>query len=144
MDNETEDHNGALATLEAALRRPLEIGFPPLLPMELALRIDTPANICAIYNIDKDEFAAMIQHPVFIKAYQEAVEALKVDGMSFKVKAKMMAEEYLKTAFSMVQDKNTSDNVRADLIKATVRWGGLDAKTDTVASPTFNIQLNLA
>ncbi|MFM7007814.1 MAG: hypothetical protein ACKO0Z_00530 [Betaproteobacteria bacterium] len=144
MDNETEDHNGALATLEAALRRPLEIGFPPLLPMELALRIDTPANICAIYNIDKDEFAAMIQHPVFIKAYQEAVEALKVDGMSFKVKAKMMAEEYLKTAFSMVQDKNTSDNVRADLIKATVRWGGLDAKTDMAASPTFNIQLNLA
>ena len=144
MDDYDQEHGNALATLEAAIRNPLELGFPALLPMELALRIDTPEKICAAYQVSREEFAKMIRHPVFIKAYQEAVEALKVDGMAFKVKAKLMAEEYLKTAYVMVQDKNTSDTVRADLIKATVRWGGLDTKAvEAGAGATFNIQLNL-
>lgn len=133
-----------LEYLEAAIRNPSEIGFPPLLPVELALRIDTPAKVCACYGIGKEQFEALVKHPVFIKAYSDAVESLKQDGMSFKIKAKMQAEEYLKTSFTMVQDKNTSDAVRADLIKATVRWGGLDTKAgEGQAGSNFNIILNL-
>jgi hypothetical protein len=125
-------------------RDPSLLGYPPMLPVELALRIETPANICAIYKISREEFAEIIKHPVFIKAYQQAVESLKTDGMSFKLKAKMQAEEYLKTAFQMVQDKNTSDTVRADLLKNTVRWAGFDAKAADVATGNnFSIQINL-
>ncbi len=140
----SDDTDLALTYLESAIRNPSEIGFPPLLPVELALRIETPAKICALYGIDRDQFAKIIQHPVFVKAYADAVESLKVDGMSFKLKAKIMAEEYLRTAFSMVQDKNTADAVRADLIKATVRWGGLDVKADGPGMGSgFSIQINL-
>lgn len=125
-------------------RNPADLGYPPMLPVELALRIETPSNICAIYGITKDEFATIIKHPVFIKAYQEAVESLKVDGMSFKLKAKMQAEDYLKTSYQMVQDKNTSDSVRADLLKNTVRWAGYDAKAVEAGNgSSFNIQINL-
>jgi hypothetical protein len=116
-----------------------------MLPVELALRIDTPAKICALYGIGRDEFAAIIKHPVFVKAYQEAIESLKVDGMSFKLKAKMQAEDYLKTSYQMIKDKNTSDSVRADLLKSTVRWAGYEAKAvDTQQGGGFNIQINLA
>ncbi len=76
-----------------AFRDPSLLGFPPMLPIELALRIDTTPKICAIYGISRDDFAQIIRHPVFVKAYQEAVESLKVDGMSFKLKAKMQAHE---------------------------------------------------
>ena len=127
-----------------ALRDPSALGYPPMLPVELALRIDTPAKICAIYGIEKDAFAAIIKHPVFIKAYQEAVESLKVDGMSFKLKAKMQAEGYLATAYQLVQNKNTSDAVRADLIKNTVRWAGFDNKAaESGNGNSFSIQINL-
>ena len=126
------------------LRDPSQLGYPPMLPVELALRIETPAAICAIYGISRDEFVEIIRHPVFIKAYQEAMESLKVDGMSFKLKAKMQAEEYLKTSYQMVQDKNTSDSVRADLLKSTVRWAGYEAKAvDANTGGQFNIQINL-
>lgn len=126
------------------LRDPSALGYPPMLPVELALRIDSPAQICSIYGISREEFAAIIKHPIFIKAYQEAVESLKIDGMSFKLKAKMQAEEYLRTAYAMVQDKNTSDAVRADLLKHTVRWAGYDAKAAEVGQgSSFNIQINL-
>jgi hypothetical protein len=130
--------------MEAALRDPSLLGYPPMLPVELALRVDTPAKICAIYGISKEEFSIIIGHPVFIKAYQEAIESLKVDGMSFKLKAKMQAEDYLRTAYAMIKDRNTSDAVRADLLKATVRWAGYEAKAvDVGQGNSFNIQINL-
>jgi hypothetical protein len=44
------------------------------------------------------------------------------------MKARLQAEEMLKTSWRMVQDKETPANVRADLIKATVRWAGLEPK----------------
>lgn len=142
--------NSALSNLEEAseledqTRDPSELGYPPMLPVELALRIETPAKICALYGIGRDEFSAIIKHPVFVKAYQEAVESLKVDGMSFKLKAKMQAEEYLKTSFAMVQDRNTSDAVRANLIHSTVRWAGYDAKAaEASTGGNFSIQINL-
>lgn len=127
------------------LRNPADLGFPPMLPIELALKIAPPASICGHYNITKEQFAAIIAHPVFIKAYQEAVEALKVDGMSFKMKAKMQAEGFLATSFAMVTNPATSDAVRADLIKNTVRWAGYDAKAAEVGAggANFNIQINL-
>ena len=127
-----------------SFRDPSQLGFPPMLPIELALRLDTPQKICQAYNISKDEFQSITKHPVFIKAYSEAVEALKTDGVSFKMKAKLQAEDFLATSYAMVKNANTSDAVRADLIKATARWAGFDAKETAGASGTgFNIQINL-
>lgn len=126
------------------VRDPSELGFPPMLPMELALRIDTPQRICAHYGISRPQFEQIIAHPVFVKRYQEAIEQLKVDGMSFKVKARMQAEDFLATSFAMVKNPATSDAVRADLIKNTVRWAGYDAKAvESGQSNAFNIQINL-
>jgi hypothetical protein len=131
--------------LAQASENPLSVAFPPMLPVELAMKVDTPKNICAAFNLTRDDFARIIAHPVFIKAYQEAIEMLKVDGMSFKTKSKMLAEDYLTTAHNMVKNPNTTDAVRADLIKNTVRWAGYDAKAvDTAAAGSaFNIQINL-
>lgn len=143
---EPEDQEALLTkllTLQAT--NPAAIGFPAMLPVELAMAVDTPKNICAAYNLTREQFTQIIQHPVFVKAYQEAIEMLKVDGMSFKVKAKLQSEEYLGTAYAMVKNPNISDAVRADLIKNTVRWAGLDAKAVDVANGgnSFNIQINL-
>ena len=124
---------------------PAQLAFPPLMPMEIALKVDTLPNICRAYGYSREEFAVLAQHPVFIKAYQEAVEKLKVEGMSFRVKAAMQAEAYLETSYKMVQDEATSDNVRADLIKNTVKWAGLEPKPGAEAGTgqSFNIQINL-
>jgi len=122
---EPEDQEAMLVRLlERAAADPSSALFPPMLPLELAMRADTPANICRAYDITKEQFTALVHHPVFIKAWQEAVEMLKVEGMSFKVKCKLQAEDYLGTTWAMVKNPNISDSVRADLIKNTVRWAG--------------------
>lgn len=131
--------------LVAAARDPSKLGFPAMLPVELALKIDTPAVVCAAYGIDKDGLQTLLRNAVFVKAYQDAVEMLKIEGMSFKLKARMQAEDLLATSYTMVKNANTSDAVRADLIKSTVRWAGWDAKAaDANAGSQFAIQINLA
>lgn len=129
---------------EVDARNPTELGFPPMLPYELAMKVDTPANICRAYGLTKSDFQILVAHPVFVKAFQEAVEALKVEGMSFKVKARMQAEAYLDTAFRMAQSPGTSDAVRQKIIADTVRWAGYDKKAeDAGAGNSFNIMINL-
>lgn len=130
------------AVLEA--RDPTKIGFPAMLPVELALKLDKPSVVCGAYGIDKDGLTALMANPSFVKAYADAVEMLKIDGMSFKAKAKMQAEELLKTSYKMVTNPATADSVRADLIKSTVRWAGWDAKAAEVGQgASFAIQINL-
>lgn len=141
-----EQESVLLRLLAQSATNPADIGFPASLPMELALKFDTPQNVCTAYGIDREKFGRIIKHPVFIKAYQEACELLKLEGMSFKAKAKLQAEDYLATAHNMVKNPNISDSVRADLIKNTVRWAGYDAKAADVGASgsNFNIMINLS
>lgn len=145
MELATTPDSSSDAAFPASLRDPTELGFPPLLPLELALRIDKPEKICAVYGITRDQFAEIVKHPVFVKAYHEVAESLKVDGMSFKLKCKMISEDTLKTVYGMIQNPNISDPVRADLMKAVTRWAGYDAKANDTAGAggQFNIQINL-
>lgn len=145
-DMEPEDIEANLIRmLERQATDPSTAFFPPLLPLELAMRVDTPANICRAHDVTREQLQVLSQHPVFIKAYQEACEMLKVDGMTFKTKARLQAEDYLGTAFAMVKNPNISDAVRARLIECTVRWAGLDAKAVDLGNGgnAFNIQINL-
>lgn len=128
---------------ERGERDPSLLGFPPMLAVEIALGIDSPKNICAAYGIDKPTFTAILAHPVFIKQYQMAIEQLKIDGASFRLKAKIQAEEFLKENFKMVKSPGTSDSVRAKLIENTVRWAGYDQKVAEGGGANNNFQINI-
>jgi hypothetical protein len=150
-DMEPEDVEANLVRLlERQATDPSQMFFPPMLPVELAMRATgaldmSVADVCKAHDVTRERLQVLVAHPVFVKAYQEAVEMLKVDGMSFKTKARLQAEDYLGTAHAMVKNPNTTDSVRADLIKSTVRWAGYDAKAVDVGAGgnAFNIQINL-
>lgn len=131
--------------LERQEANPANIGFPPTLPIELALAEKKPSEICAAYGITRGDYEVLVRQPVFQKAFQEAREQLKVEGMSFKFKARMQAEAFLAVNFQMVNDPNTSDAVRAKLIGDTARWAGFDQKAVESGNggSTFAIQINL-
>lgn len=125
---------------------PSLLGFPPMLPVELAMRTDTPANICAAYGVTREEFVVIIEDPVFAIAFTKAKDMLQKDGASFKVKAKLQAEALLQTAWNIVHNAMTPAAVKADLIKAVVRWAEYEPKKDATGNGgggQFNIQINL-
>jgi hypothetical protein len=48
--------------------------------------------------------------------------------MTFKLKARAQAEELLTTSWMLIHDSAVSPAVKADLIKSTVKWAGLEPK----------------
>lgn len=129
---------------------PALLGYPPTLPIEVALRTAPIKTICEAYKISREEWEQLRVHPLFIADVQAAMQTLKEEGMSFTVKARLQAEELLKTSWQMIQSMATPPTVRADLIKFTIRAAGLDKSAEKVSqqdparfAPQLNIQINL-
>lgn len=128
---------------------PSDIGYPPTLPVEIALRVAPLPDICKAYGISKERFNELKHDPVFVADLKRAVEMVKKDGMSFKLKAQLQADELLKTSWSMIHDRSgdVPPTVKADLLKFTIRAAGLDGSKDPSANggggPSLSIQINL-
>jgi hypothetical protein len=114
---------------------PASLGWPPSLPLELALRQQPVREICAAYGIAKPEYERLRADPNFRRAVAEATETLKEDGAAFKLKARAQSEELLKTSWSLIHKPldQVSASVKAQLIMFTVRCAGLDASVEQKA-----------
>lgn len=124
---------------------PAQIGYPPTLPVELALRTATPAQLQEEYGYDDQSWAALKSDPVFLKDLAQACEMVRKEGMSFKMKAKLQAEELLKKSWQMIHSPTDQvpASVSADLIKSTMRWAGYDTKVSAEGGNTNAFQINI-
>lgn len=128
--------------LPLAPQDPAEIGFPPNLPLEIALHEHPVKDICEAYGIDHDRWLTLRESPLFRAAVARYVDLLKKEGMSFKLKAQMQSEALLKKSWQIIHDVDTPANVKADLIKNTFRAAGYDKQE--VAGGTANaFQINI-
>lgn len=115
------------------LKDPSKLGYPPTLPLELALAESPVKAICENYGLTKQDYLDLRDDPNFVAAVQGYLDELQKEGMSFKLKARLQAEAMLQQSWKMVHDKSglVPPSVKADLIKFTVRCAGLsDEKKD--------------
>lgn len=142
--------NALTPFLAPAQKDPTALVWPPTLPIEIALKTAPLADIQREYGYSDEQWAALPKNPAFVADLTQAMELVKQEGMSFKLKARLIAEESLKQAWMMIHDKTgkTPPSVQSDLIKAVARWAGYDAKDAAAsganAAPTFNVQINLS
>ena len=125
---------------------PARLGYPATFPFEIALRTSTTRAICEAYGIAEDEWELIRHDPTFLDDLGRAVKIVHEEGMSFKIKAKLQAEELLKTSWRTIHDAATPPNVKADLIKATMRWAEYDtppAKEGSIAGGRGNFAINI-
>lgn len=140
-----------LSTITAPPRQggnPARVGtYPPSLPVEIALRVAPLREICEAYGISKDQWVVLRSDPVFQRDLTAAVEHVKKEGASVKLKAQLQCDELLKTTWNMIHDTTgmTPPSVRADLIKHTYRVAGLIEPPSGGGNglPAMNIQINL-
>lgn len=129
-------------------RNPVDLTYPPTLPLEVAMKTASIRTICEVYGLTQDDWEVLRHREDFIADVKRYHEELKKDGMSFKMKARLQSEELLKTSWQMIHDVSgqVPPTVRADLIKTTFRVAGLEpSKTDGAGATgnSFQIQINL-
>ena len=126
---------------------PAQLAWPASLPIEIALKTSPLEVLREEYGYTVAEWEALPHNPVFIQDLAQALETVRQEGMSFRLKARLQAEELLKSSWRLIHSSSdvVPPNVKADLIKATMRWAGYDNK-DTAAAGANNalsIQINL-
>ena len=93
---------------------------------DVALGIDSLEDILTRYAIEPAAFAQWSAHPLFSRTVAEFQKHIRENGLSFRAKARMQAEDLLGVAYGLVQDTKTPAPVRADLIKWIAKMGELE------------------
>lgn len=98
-------------------------------------------------GVDPDTFLYIAKDPVFKRQTAQFKKELEENGVSFQLKARIQAEELLKTNWRLVHNPDTPAAVAVKAIENTVRWAGLEPKnnpTPTNAPGTgFSIVFNI-
>jgi hypothetical protein len=130
---------------EARDHDPSKIAWSTTLPIELALKTATPQELRVHYGYSEEEWDALRENPVFMSELVSACELVKVEGMSFKLKARLQSEALLETSWRLIHAPSSEVNpaVKAKLMEATWRMAGFDTKdgTNTPAN-SLAIQIN--
>lgn len=82
------------------------------------------------HKIDANDLLQFNADKVFLKKVEHYRDEVREKGLTFKLKARAQAEELLTTSWLLIHDPSTSPAVKADLIKSTVKWAGLEPKGD--------------
>lgn len=118
----------------------------PEMVNELALGIDPPLQIAQKYGLTAAEFTALQAQEWFGAEVFRRRDQLHAEGMSFQVKAKMIAEEVMQDFFQTTKTKDVRPEHILEFLKQTAEYGGLKQKVlanQGPAGPAFMIQINL-
>jgi hypothetical protein len=80
------------------------------------------------HKISEDDLLVYSKDPVFIKKVEHYRAEVQEKGLTFRMKARAQAEELLVTSWTLIHSPDVSASVKADLIKQTVKWAGLEPK----------------
>jgi len=83
--------------------------------------------LCSTYELQDHELQWIKDDPGFIVQLAAIQKELDKEGVSFRLKARLQAEELLATSWALIHSPATPATVKAGLIKDTVRWAGWDA-----------------
>jgi len=116
-------------------RLPLEYHpWSDRLAMDIALVLESSGEsideVMIRHNITIDELGRYNSDPIFLKKVGHLREEVRTKGMTFRLKARAQAEELLTTSWTLIHSNDVSAAVKADLIKSTVKWGGLEPTKD--------------
>lgn len=153
----TDDPTGLLEKLLAeqaatlptgyAKKSAAEMTFDPRLAYELALEMDDPLVVFSKYGFDENAAREMLSNKPFIATVKKYKEEILESGISFKLKAKIQAEDLLTHSYAMAVDPTTPPAVRASLITWTAKVAGLEpspSKDQGAAGAGFTLNIQFA
>jgi hypothetical protein len=118
------------------------------LAFDLALRLEGSGDpldeILQRHSITAADLMVFNKDTTFHKKISDFRDEIRDKGITFKLKARAQAEELLKTSWLLIHDPGVSPTVKADLIKSTVKWAGLEPKPDVATeNPTGGVKITI-
>lgn len=122
------------------------ISWSPKMAFDLAMGDEDPNDVMGRYDLSLAEYQRILSHPAFRMEVNGHMKDVREKGVTFKAKARIQAEEYLRVVDDMITDPEVGNTTKLDAIKSVVKWAELDSAPAAAGGPTapqFNIQINL-
>lgn len=105
-----------------------QVSWPARLPFDFAMGEDAN-TLLERYDLQPSQLHSLVFTPAFMKEVDKHRQEILDNGVSFRLKAKIQAEEYLQEIDNLINDADTSPAVRLDAIKSVVKWSGYEPTT---------------
>lgn len=122
---------------------PARKGWPASLVVDMALGGASDEAICTAYELQQHELEDIKSDPSFIVQLAAVEKEIQKEGVSFRMKARLQAEELLATSWGLIHSPATPASVKAGLIKDTVRWAGWDAPAQEAGAGRGGFSVNI-
>lgn len=117
------------------------------LAFDIALRLEGSgedvAHILSRHGIDANTLVGLKKDPVFVRRVDDYRSEIQTKGLTFRLKARAQAEELLTTSWLLIHNPDVSPTVKADLIKSTVKWAGLEVTKDEAVSTGGGVSITI-
>ena len=100
-------------------------------------------DLMSRHKVTQDDMLGFTKDPLFIKKVEHYREEVRDKGLTFRMKARAQAEELLVTSWTLIHSPDVSAAVKADLIKQTVKWGGLEPKDSVDANLGGGVKITI-
>jgi hypothetical protein len=123
------------------------LDIPPQLVWECAAGLENPVDVAARFGFEGDKWERLSQWPPFITAVQTQRAEFERNGMTFRLKAGLMAEEMMAQMFKQAISVDSTILQKLSVFNSLVDVAGLkpDKKqvdTTANAAPKFSITIN--
>ncbi len=130
------------------LSDPAKVAWPATLPIELALKTASPQELKVHYSYSDEDWDALRLNPTFLAEVTSAIDLVKQEGMSFRLKARLQSEALLETQWRLIHGPNSEvpAAVKQRGIETMFRVAGFDNK-EAAGAGTGNqlaIQINFS
>jgi uncharacterized protein YbaA (DUF1428 family) len=115
---------------------------------DIALRLegsgDDLTDILQRHGVSASDLLEINSDPLFLKRVAAYRDDIRDKGVTFRMKARAQAEELLTTSWVLIHSPDVSAAVKADLIKSTVKWAGLEPKgEDSSGGPAGGVRITI-
>lgn len=150
MNNELDEfaEYSEFALSPSAPEAHVTLDVPPQLVWECAAGLEDPDSIAARFNFEGAKWERLKQWPPFIHAVQNQRAEFERNGMTFRLKAGLMAEEMMAQMFKQAISNDSTILQKLSVFNSLVDVAGLkpDKKavdTTVQSAPKFSITINI-
>lgn len=116
--------------------------WPPRLSFDLATGMMDTEEICEIHQISSLELDNLCHYTPFRLEVAGHKKAIREEGVSFRLKAKIQAEEYLMDLHEIISAPLTPASVKVDAIKYIVKCADLEPSPKVAQNSTTIVNNN--
>lgn len=116
--------------------------WPPQLILDIALESHDLPELLAKFDLTATALDLLYGNPQFLRELLHTKAELASSGSSFRVHARVMAEEHLQTMNDLLADPTTPVGQRITLWQSLVRFAALEPPKEALLAPggvTINI-----